>query len=127
MSKATFACSFSTLGTLPCEASKKQRRLSSCWPAHLDVKLFELFFARFTTGCKLICEVSDFLTVKKALINEFEEKEGPKETILKVIVATIDPFNLASSMQYMDPLFTRAEFNEKAKFGLLRNYVMRVK
>lgn len=40
--------------------------------------------------------------------------------------ATLDSRKLTNSMNAMDVLFKKAEFNEKAKFGLLRTTVMRV-
>lgn len=43
------------------------------------------------------------------------------------MVANLDLENLTSSMQAMDDRFNKAEFNEKAKFGLLRNFSMKVK
>lgn len=52
--------------------------------------------------------------------------EEPKEIICEAMVSTFDPSHLVSSMKAMDNLFDNADFNDKAKFGLLRNSVMKV-
>lgn len=63
---------------------------------------------------------------KKGFILEFEEEEDRQEVIHNAMVYTLVPSNFGNSMSKMDALFSKVDFNEKAKFWLLRLNVMKV-
>lgn len=93
----------------------------------MDGKAFEFVYSHFTKDGDLASEGYDFKMVKEAIIEMFEVQEEPEELIRKAMVFTFDPENLTSSIQAMQSLFSKTKFNERAKFGLLRNSAMKVK
>lgn len=60
------------------------------------------------------------------LITAFEVRKEPQELIRRAKVATLDPWNLYSLVQDMDTLVNPVDFNEKAQYGLLRNFGLKV-
>lgn len=90
-----------------------------------DGRALEFFFEQFTEGGEFTANLADSLTVK-AVLEAFEEREDRQEIILMALSGTIDSINLTNSMCSLDLLFTKAESNKKAKFGLLRTNKMRV-
>lgn len=90
----------------------------------LDGKAVKFFYSLFTKGGVVTTEGSDFKKVKEALIGEFEVQEEPQELIRKAIAAILHLANLTSST---DPMFKKAEFKEKTRYGVLHNCAMKVK
>lgn len=91
-----------------------------------DGRAFE-FFSECSAGGEVITAKSaDFLTVKAALLEELEKREEPQKIIRVPMYATLDSRNLTNSLSAMNVLVMKAEFNEKAKFGISRTNVMSV-
>lgn len=94
--------------------------------AHLDGEAFQFFFERFTTAGVLRDEAKEFENVKNAFFDRFQKKEEPQDVIREATDASLDPERLVESMDRVDALYSRAGFNEEAKFGFLRMAAMKI-
>lgn len=64
---------------------------------------------------------SNYVAVKEALIGAFENPTDPDDNIRRFMNSNLNPDHLLESLRKMDCAIQESEFNEKAKFGLLRN------
>lgn len=62
--------------------------------------------------------------MRNALLEEFGGLEEPKDIIHAATAARVHPDGLLNSLRRMEPLFEKTDFNQEAKFGVLRNAAM---
>ena len=62
--------------------------------------------------------------VKDALMEHFKPQLQPDDHICQGMAAKLKNEDLLGSLREMDRLYEKANFNEEAKFGLLRSAVM---
>lgn len=94
--------------------------------SYLDEAAFEYFFEKFTVDGAINDAGKDFAQVKKAFLEKFFKKEEPQDVICEATDAVLDPNDLLLSMNRLDSVYSRAGFNDEAKFGFLRVAVMKI-
>ena len=92
---------------------------------YLDGAAPNYFFETFAPDGTLSEDGKDFQIVKASFISHFKPIEAPQDIILRATSATLDKQDLLVSLRNLDRLYERAGFNDAAKFGVLRNAVVR--
>ena len=92
---------------------------------YLDGAAANYFFETFAPDGTLSEDEKDFQMVRASFISHFKPIEAPQDIILRATSATLDKQDLLVSLRNLDRLYERAGFNDAAKFGVLRNAVVR--
>ena len=87
---------------------------------HLDGEAFDFFFENFAEAGTLKYTARNYENVKQVFIEKFAKPTNILDEIHQALDSTIDPSELMASMEQIDRLFEKAKFDERAKFGLLR-------
>ena len=91
---------------------------------HLDGAAHDYYYDTYSHNGNLTEATSDWDSVKKALADRFLVTARPEENIQKAMSCRQNAGSLLTSMDGMDKLYSKAGFNDEAKYGLLRNAVM---
>lgn len=66
----------------------------------------------------------DYAAIKQVTIEEFSEIVSPQDSIRGAMHCKFRPVDMATSLTDMYVCFKKANFNDEAQFGVLRNAVM---
>lgn len=91
---------------------------------YLQDLAFDKYYKRFTRHGFLTNDAEDYTIVRSCLLSEFAKKEDEYEITRKAIDARLDHYRLGESIVEIDDRYSRAGFNGKSKFGLLRKDVL---
>ena len=91
---------------------------------HLEGEAFDVYYDLFTKDGNLVEDAKEYSVVKAALIEHFKPQVQPDDIIRQAMGAELKNEDLLGSLREMDRLYEKANFNEEAKFGLLRSAVM---
>lgn len=93
---------------------------------YLEGPAFDYYFETFSEDGVLTEQVQEFVSVRKALLEELGGLDGAQDVVPSATASSIerkDPFILPRNVEH---LFEKANFNKEAKLGLLRNTIMAI-
>lgn len=85
---------------------------------------FDFYYEEYAENSEFSATAKNYVEVKKTFIDRFGKTEAPEEIIQRAISSSLDSDDFRSSLHGMDTIFKKAEFDDKAKFGLLRRSVV---
>lgn len=91
-----------------------------------DVPAFEIFFKELTTNGTISEAGKDFIVVKKACQNKPVTKGKSPNVIRKATAAFQDEDYILTCTERLNHFYHWADFNVKARFGILRVAVMQI-
>ncbi len=91
--------------------------------SHLDAAAFDYFYRNFSAKNALLPAAKDYEEVKRQLLEHFGKPSDLQDDIRSAVEAKLDPGDLRGSMKQIERLYQMAEFNDEAKFGMLRQAV----
>lgn len=91
---------------------------------YVDGAAFDLHYETFAPESEPNEDGLSYKTVKDTLIKHFDQQENPQKLILSAVLVSLVPLNLSTSLRAIHGMLRRAEFNDSAKFGLLRQAVI---
>ena len=80
---------------------------------------FDFYYETYAEDETLSSVASDYPTVRKALKDKFKVVENPATVIRSAVNASLDENHILESLQGLETLYTKAGFNDEAKFGFL--------
>lgn len=93
---------------------------------HIDGTALQFYFDKFTTNGAVNDASKSYTQVKAAFLERFARRQEPQDVIRAATKALLDERDLLYSLDRVDALYSRAGFNEEAKYGFLRAAVTKI-
>ena len=90
----------------------------------LEGDAVDVYYDLFTRDRNFVEEAKEYSGVTAALIEHFKPQVQPDDIICQSMAAVWKNEDLVGSLLELDRLYVKLNFNEEAKFGLLRSAVM---